>query len=70
MAATVFRRRFDYGTRRFALPKGAAGPTSAPDAVDDLATTPGDTEAVLTWTAPADDGSAITDYVVEYRVAP
>lgn len=41
-----------------------------PDAVDDLDATPGDTEVDLTWTAPADGGSAITDYIVQYRVKP
>ena len=40
-----------------------------PDAVTDLAGTAGDTQVVLTWTAPADNGSSITDYIVQYRRA-
>ena len=38
-----------------------------PNAVDDLAAQAGDAQAVLTWTVPADNGSAIVDYVVYYR---
>ena len=40
---------------------------TVPDAVVDLDCTPGNTEVVLTWSAPADGGSAITDYIVQYR---
>lgn len=40
-------------------------PATAPDAVTDLAATPGDTQVALAWSAPADGGAAITDYVVE-----
>lgn len=42
---------------------------TVPDAVADLAGVAGDGEVVLTWTAPADGGSAITDYIVQYRGA-
>lgn len=44
-------------------------PALPPDAVDDLAGTAGDEEVELTWTAPADNGEAITDYIVQYRTA-
>ena len=44
------------------------GPT-APNAVSDLAGTAGDTQVVLTWSAPASNNSAITDYIVQYRRA-
>src|SRR5690606_11966377 len=37
-----------------------------PEAINDLDATAGDTQVVLTWSAPADGGSAITDYIVEY----
>ncbi|MGE3278524.1 MAG: fibronectin type III domain-containing protein [Candidatus Altimarinota bacterium] len=37
-----------------------------PEAISDLDATAGNGEVVLTWSAPADNGSAITDYVVEY----
>lgn len=47
----------------------AAAP-GVPDAVSDLSGTNGDTEAVMSWTAPNDNGSAITDYVVQYREKP
>jgi hypothetical protein len=43
---------------------------TAPAAVNDLSATAGDGEVVLTWTAPADGGAAITDYIVQYRVKP
>lgn len=40
-----------------------------PGAPTSLATTPGDTQMGLSWTAPASDGgSALTDYIVQYRV--
>lgn len=52
--------------RRY-LPTGTT-PT-VPAAVDDLAGTAGDSQVVLTWTAPDDGGSAITDYIVQYREA-
>src|SRR5690606_36066160 len=54
----------DYSNVDTATPHGG-GPT-VPDAVDDFDATAGDEEVVLTWSAPADNGSAITDYIVEY----
>jgi hypothetical protein len=53
-----------YGSGTFGAPGGA----SVPAAITDLFGTPGDGQVVLTWTAPDDGGSAITDYVVQYRV--
>lgn len=45
------------------------GPTlTVPAAIVDLVATPGDEEVALAFTAPDDGGSAITDYVYEYRV--
>jgi len=41
---------------------------TVPDAITDLNATSGETQVTLTWTAPADNGSAITDYIVEYGV--
>ena len=46
------------------------GSVSAPNAVSDLSGTGGDTEAVMTWTAPNDNGGVITDYIVQYREKP
>ncbi|GEM_PF-1908165 len=40
---------------------------TAPSTPTDLTPTPGSTQVDLTWTAPADGGSAITDYTVEYQ---
>lgn len=42
---------------------------TAPDAPTSLVATPGSTQMALTWTAPANNGAAITDYVVEYKLA-
>lgn len=42
----------------------------APDAPTNLAASPSDSAVFLSWTAPADNGgSAITDYLVEYKVS-
>lgn len=42
---------------------------TAPAAVSDLAAVPGNSgELVLTWNAPGNGGSAITDYIVEYKL--
>src|SRR5690606_26150612 len=49
-----------------ATPAGGGGGPTVPDAVDDLDAAAGDEEVVLTWSAPEDGGSAITDYIVEY----
>lgn len=45
----------------------SASTSTVPEAVDDLSGMAGDTEVVLTWTAPADGGETITDYVVQSR---
>ncbi len=42
--------------------------TLPPDAVTDLSATAGNAQVVLSWTAPSDNGSAITDYLIEFRV--
>jgi hypothetical protein len=44
-------------------------PATVPDAVTNLAGVAGNAQVTLTWTAPADNGSAITDYIVQYREA-
>ncbi len=46
----------------------SGGGATVPSAVIDLAGAPGDTQVGLTWSAPADGGSAITDYTVEYGI--
>lgn len=46
-----------------------ADPTS-PDSPTSLSAIPGDGQAVLTWTAPVNNGGAdITDYLVEYKLS-
>jgi Fibronectin type III domain len=42
----------------------AVTPSAVPDAPTGVAATRGDTSASVTWTAPADNGSAITGYTV------
>ena len=60
----ILRNR-NYSTRFYTPP-----PPTLPDPPISLSATPGDTQVVLTWTAPFDGGSAITDYIVQYRVTP
>ena len=44
--------------------------STAPDAPTSLVATPASTQMALTWTAPASNGgSAITDYVVQYKLS-
>jgi len=47
----------------------SATPATVPDAPTALTPTVGNTQVSLTWTAPANNGSAITDYRVEYKTA-
>jgi len=42
---------------------------ATPEAVTDLAATPGNAQVALSWTAAASNDSPITDYVVEYKLA-
>ena len=44
-----------------------AVPTAVPDPVTTLRVTPGNGRATLSWSAPNDGGSPITDYDYEYR---
>jgi len=41
---------------------------AVPSAITDLVAVPGFSQATLTWTAPADGGSPITDYKIEFSV--
>lgn len=44
------------------------GEATAPDAPTSLSAIPGSTQMALSWTAPANNGAVITDYVVEYKL--
>ena len=46
---------------------GGASSAAAPDAVGDLAATSAPSSAVLAWSAPPNNGSEITDYIVQYQ---
>ena len=53
-------------TGDYSLPSSAVTPAGRPAAPTDVDAEAGDTEAVLSWTVPDDNGAAIIDYVVEY----
>jgi titin len=55
----------DWSAPAAATPKAGAG--RVPDAPTGLVATPGDNEVGLKWTAPNDNGSKITAYVVAYK---
>jgi peptidoglycan hydrolase-like protein with peptidoglycan-binding domain len=45
-----------------------ATPVPVPSAPSGLSATPGDGQVALTWTAPNNNGFAITNYLIEYRL--
>ncbi|MEK7295335.1 MAG: fibronectin type III domain-containing protein, partial [Actinomycetota bacterium] len=53
------------GTGTTSTVSAAVTPRTVPSAPTSVAGTPGNTQVSLTWTAPNNGGSAITDYVVE-----
>ncbi|MDD2819528.1 MAG: fibronectin type III domain-containing protein [Candidatus Nanopelagicales bacterium] len=44
-------------------------PRTSPSVVTDLAAAPGNRQIALTWTAPIDGGSAITDYAIQFKAS-
>lgn len=50
--------------------KAGGGGATAPQAPTSVNATPGDTTLAVTWLAPNDGGSPITDYTVQYRLDP
>lgn len=44
-------------------------PIIGPESPSGLSATPGDGQVALSWTAGADNGAAITDYLVEYKLS-
>lgn len=45
-------------------------PMTTPTAPNDVAAIPGNRQVTLTWSAPPNGGSAITDYVIQFRTSP
>jgi prepilin-type N-terminal cleavage/methylation domain-containing protein len=59
------------GTGAFSTPSAIATPATAPDAPTGVVgTSYANTQSVVTWSAPASNGSAITTYTVQYAVSP
>jgi len=48
------------------LAVGGGGGATVPNAIVDLSATPGSMEVSLSWSAPADGGDPITDYVIQF----
>jgi hypothetical protein len=53
----------------FQAAKSSIATPQAPAAITNLAATAGDGQVALTWSAPSGNGSAITDYVIEYKTS-
>jgi len=57
-----------FGTGAYSTESAVVTPLTVASAVTNLTPTPGDRRVTLNWTAPVDNGgSAVTDYVVQYR---
>jgi large repetitive protein len=54
------------GTGSYSLASSSATPRSAPLAPTGLTAAPGNGSATVSWTAPADGGAVLTDYVVQF----
>jgi hypothetical protein len=54
------------GTGAYSVTTDAVVPMTVPSAPENVSATPGDGEVVVTWDAPDDGGSAITDYAIQY----
>lgn len=54
------------GTGPDSSPSNSVTPAAAPDAPTGASATAGDTQATVSWTAPNDNGSAITGYTVTW----
>jgi hypothetical protein len=65
-ANTVFE--LDVGDGRI-IERATLPVSTAPGQVSDLVATPGVASVALSWSAPADGGSPITDYLIEVNVA-
>jgi hypothetical protein len=58
------------GTSTASSPSNSVTPAMVPDAPTALSASAGNAEVGLSWTAPGSDGgSAITDYVIEYKLS-
>jgi hypothetical protein len=47
----------------------SATPSTIPSAIADLTATAGNTQVTLSWTAPNNGGSSITDYIIQYKLS-
>ena len=58
------------GTGSASIPSNNVTPTDVPDAPTNMTAVAGNAQIALSWTAPANDqGSSITDYVIEYKLS-
>jgi hypothetical protein len=46
-----------------------ATPATMPSPITNLVATPGNNQVALSWTAPNSGGSAITDYIIQYKLS-
>ena len=56
----------DAGTGSYSSASSSVTPATTPGAPTSVTATPGNVSAAVSWTAPASNGAAITDYVVQF----
>lgn len=66
-SSIVFTSPASMSTSSISISGNCAGIVSSPLQITAVSGTAGDSSASISWTAPSDGGSPITDYIIEYK---